>query len=232
MPERPGPPQIDPEILDRINRGILRRTGGYRTDEHLVLPSGRHTSEYVEKALVTTEPAFTEGLGQIIAQHFGKARVDAVITTGYGAALLGHCVARAHPARPRFLYALKRRSADGRTEVALPREFGASFPPGGRVLIVEDILTTGETVRALIRLVEQMGGHVVGVGSLWKRSRAIRFKYPLFTLVAKEFPTWTPAECPMCRQGVPITREIRPGSERAERGDEEEQERGEGEEPG
>ena len=56
--EKPVP--IDQEILERLNRGILQRTGAYRTDDHIVLRSGRHTSEYVAKALVTTEPTFTE----------------------------------------------------------------------------------------------------------------------------------------------------------------------------
>jgi orotate phosphoribosyltransferase len=202
------PVQIDEEILERLNRGILMRTGAYQTDDHIVLRSGRHTAEYVAKTLVTTEPTFTEGLGDILGTHFGRTPVDLVLTTGYSAGLLGHCVARAHPARPRLIYATKGKTSAGRTEVSLAPEYRAFFAEGGRVLIVEDILTTGDTVRELIRLVESMGGHVVGIGAIWRRSIGMKFKYPLFTIVSRDVPTYAPAECPMCAQGVPINRSI------------------------
>jgi orotate phosphoribosyltransferase len=207
--EKPIP--IDPEILERLNRGILHRTGAYRTDDHIVLRSGRHTSEYVAKALVTTEPTFTEGLGDIIAAHFSRYEVDLVLTTGYAAGLLGHCVARAHPSRPRFIFATKEKSASRRTEVTLQPEYRAFFAEGGRVLVVEDILTTGDTVKQLIKLVEGMGGQVVGVGAIWRRSTRMKFKYPLFTVVTRDFPTYAPNECPMCRQGIPINPEVGAG---------------------
>ncbi len=207
MQNREKAVHIDPETLERLHRGILLRTGAYRTDTHIALRSGRHTSEYVAKALATTEPQFTEGLGDIIATHFSRFPVDLVLTTGYAAGLLGHCVARAHPARPRFIFATKERTPNGRTAVTLPPEYRAFFTEGGRVLIVEDILTTGETVRQLARLVESMGGQVVGVGAIWRRSINLKFKYPLFTIVTRDVPTYAPTECPMCRQGIPISRE-------------------------
>lgn len=206
MPNREKTMPIDETIRERLNRGILLRTGAYRTDDHVILRSGRHTSEYVAKTLVTTEPTFTEGLGDIIAAHFGRVSVDLVLTTGYSAGLLGHCVARAHPARPRFIFATKERTGSQHTEVNLAPEYRAFFAEGGRVLIVEDILTTGETVRELIKLVESMGGQVVGIGAIWRRSAGLKFKYPLFTIVTRDVPTFAPEECPMCRQGIPPNR--------------------------
>jgi orotate phosphoribosyltransferase len=219
MASRAKPVPIDQEILERLNRGILLRTGAYRTNDHIVLRSGRHTSEYVAKTLVTIEPTFIEGLGDIIATHFSRYHVDLVLTTGYGAGLLGHCVARAHPARPRFIFATKERIAGRRTEVSLVPEYRAFFAEGGRVLIVEDIVTTGETVKQLIKLVEGMGGQVIGIGTIWRRSSRIKFKYPLFTVVTRDFPTYTPEECPMCKQGIPINPDI--GSGGADEGVEE-----------
>lgn len=198
---------VDPEVLERINRGILLRTGAYLTNDHFILSSGRHSEEYVEKALVTTEPAFTEGLGEVIAKHFARAQVDLVLTTGYGASILGHCVAKAHPSKPRFLYAIKRKGEKGKTKVMLPKEFLRFFAEASRVLVVEDILTTGETVKQLIKLVESFGGQVVGVGSIWNRDTRIRFKYPLFTLVSRDFPSYAPEACPLCKRGLPINKE-------------------------
>jgi orotate phosphoribosyltransferase len=202
---------MDAEILERINRGIILRTGAYLTNDHFVLPSGRHTQEYVEKALATTEPAFTEGLGDVIAKHFAEEPIDLILTTGYGASLLGHCVARAHPLRPRFIYANKQRTDSGASQVALPREFRQYFVGNPRVLIVEDIMTTGETVKGLIKLVKSLGGTVVGIGTLWRRMRKVNFKFPFFTLVDREFPTYTPKDCPMCRRGIPINQEFLTG---------------------
>jgi orotate phosphoribosyltransferase len=198
---------MEADILERINRGIILRTGAYLTNDHFVLPSGRHAQEYVEKALATTEPGFTEGLGDVIAKHFADEPIDLVLTTGYGASLLGHCVARAHPSRPRFIYASKQRNGSGASQVSLPREFRPYFAGAPKVLIVEDILTTGETVKGLIDLVKSLGGRVVGIGTLWRRSKKVKFKFPLFTLVDREFPTYAPKDCPMCRKGIPINRE-------------------------
>jgi orotate phosphoribosyltransferase len=121
-------------------------------------------------------------------------------------------VARAHPARPRFIFATKGKTSGRRTEVSLQPEYRAFFAEGGRVLIVEDILTTGTTVKQLIKLVEAMGGQIVGIGAIWRRSSRMRFKYPLFTVVTRDFPTYSPEECPMCRQGIPINKEVGGGT--------------------
>lgn len=200
-PERPG---LDPDVLRRITRGIVLRTGAYLTNDHFVLSSGRHTPEYIEKALVTTEPTFTEGLGEVIAKHFAEYPVDVVAAAGPGALILGHCVARAHAARPRLLYAVKRRDAAGGAEVVLPKEFLPLIQDGTKVLVIEDIVTTGRTVRLLQEAVEARGGLVIGMGTIWSRDRSATFGPPLFTLIDKEFRSYDRAECPMCQKGIPI----------------------------
>lgn len=198
---------MEAQVLERISRGIIMRTGAYLTNDHFVISSGRHAREYVEKRLVTTEPAFTEGLGEILASHFAASPVDVVLTSGIGATTLGHCVARAHPSRPKLLYAVKEKGAEGETEVALPREFLPFLYPRCSALIVEDILTTGSTIRSLIRLVEKRGGQVVGVGSLWNRHPGVKFNCPFFALVSQDFPTYARDACPLCKKGTPINTE-------------------------
>lgn len=198
---------MEAEVLKRISRGIIMRTGAYVTNDHFMISSGRHAREYVEKRLVTTEPAFTEGLGEIVAAHFAASPVDVVLSSGIGATTLGHCVARAHPSRPKLLYAVKGKGKEGETEVTLPREFLPFLNPRSSALIIEDILTTGSTVRALIRLVEKRGGRVVGIGSLWNRHPGIKFSCPFFALVSQNFPTYSRDACPLCEKGVPINTE-------------------------
>jgi orotate phosphoribosyltransferase len=199
---------MEAQVLERIGRGIIMRTGAYLMNDHFVISSGRHAREYVEKRLVTTEPAFTEGLGEILADHFTASPVDVVLASGFGATILGQCVARAHPSRPKLLYAVKGKGKDGKTEVALPREFSPFIYRGCSALIVEDILTTGSTVRALIRLVEDRGGRVVGIGSLWNRNTRIKFPSPFFALVSQDFPTYPRDECPLCQKGVALNTEV------------------------
>jgi orotate phosphoribosyltransferase len=212
---RPEPSGVDAEVRERIHLEILRRTGAYRTDDHFLLPSGHHAPEFIDKALVTTEPTFTEGLGAIIAKHFAEWPVDVVLSTGPGALILAHCVARALPARPTLAYATKgmvtgtARTATGpQRRVRLPEEFERFVGPGTKILIVEDLITTGETIKLLIQLVEEAGGSVVGIGCLWQRASKIELPAEVFSLVTRDFPTYEPAACPLCRQGRPINVEF------------------------
>ena len=116
------PAAVEAEVREKIHLEILKRTGAYHANDHVLLPSGQHTSEYIEKTLVTTEPSFTEGLGGVIAKHFAQWPVDVVLSTGPGALILSHCVARAHPSRPIVIYGAKGLSR-GKRRVTLPVEF-------------------------------------------------------------------------------------------------------------
>src|SRR5881628_19949 len=85
---RKDPVAVETEVREKIHLEILKRTGAYHANDHVLLPSGQHTSEYIEKTLVTTEPSFTEGLGAVIAKHFAPWPVDVVLSTGPGALIL------------------------------------------------------------------------------------------------------------------------------------------------
>src|SRR5216683_7246502 len=134
--------RMDAEVREKIHLEILKRTGAYHANDHILLPSGQHTSEYIEKTLVTTEPSFTEGLGAVIAKHFAQWPVDLVLSTGPGALILSHCVARAHPSRPIVVYGSKGLQ-NGKRRVTLPVEFQRLVRPGSKVLLVEDLVSTG-----------------------------------------------------------------------------------------
>jgi orotate phosphoribosyltransferase len=204
---RKDPTAVETEVREKIHLEILKRTGAYHANDHILLPSGQHTTEYIEKTLVTTEPSFTEGLGAVIAKHFAQWPVDIVLSTGPGALILSHCVARAHPSRPVVIYGTKGLAA-GKRRVTLPVEFQRLLRAGSKVLLVEDLVSTGSTLNLLIDLVEQRGAHVVGVGCLWRRTSVDLGGRPVFSLVSRDFPTYTPAECPLCRKGVPLNEEF------------------------
>lgn len=213
MPSEPKPNSraVDQEVREKIHLEILKRTGAYLTNDHFLLPSGHHAPEYIEKSLVTTEPTFTEGLGAVIAKHFAPWPIDVVLATGLGALILADSVARAHPSHPALIYATKG-MVGPRRRVSLPREFQKFVAKGTKVLIIEDLITTGETLKLLTRVVTERGGQLAGIGCLWQRnSNKIKFSESVFSLVTRDFPTYLPEDCPLCRQGVPLNRQFTRG---------------------
>ena len=205
--DRKDPAGMDNEVREKIHLEILKRTGAYHANDHILLPSGQHTTEYIEKTLVTTEPSFIEGLGAVIAKHFAQWPTDVVLSTGPGALILSHCVARAHPSRPIVAYGTKG-IAGGRRRVTLPVEFQRLIRPGTKVLLIEDLVSSGTTLTLLINLVEHLGGHVVGVGCLWRRTSVEMAGRSVFSLVSRDFPTYSPESCPLCKKGVPLNQEF------------------------
>ena len=198
---------MEAEVREKIHLEILKRTGAYHANDHILLPSGQHTTEYIEKTLVTTEPSFTEGLGAVIAKHFAPWPVDVVLSTGPAALILSHCVARAHPSRPVVVYGMKGMGG-GKRRVTLPVEFQRIIREGSKVLLIEDLVSTGSTLELLIDLVEHLGAHVVGVGCLWRRTSVELNGKPVFSLVSRDFPTYAPEDCPLCRRNVPLNEEF------------------------
>ena len=205
--ERKDPAAMDAEIREKIHLEILKRTGAYHANDHILLPSGQHTSEYIEKTLVTTEPSFIEGLGAVIAKHFAQWPIDVVMSTGPGALILSHCVARAHPSRPVVVYGAKGVTG-GRRRVTLPVEFQRLIRAGTKVLLVEDLVSSGTTLKLIISLIEQLGAHVVGIGCLWRRTSVDLDSRAVFSLVSRDFPTYPPEACPLCKKGLPLNEEF------------------------
>src|SRR5205807_8923275 len=199
---RKDPAGMDAEVREKIHLEILKRTGAYHANDHILLPSGQHTTEYIEKTLVTTEPSFIEGLGAVIAKHFAQWPTDVVLSTGPGALILSHCVARAHPSRPIVVYGTKG-LVSGHRRVTLPVECQILIRPETHVLLIEDLVSTGSTLNLLTNLVEHTGAEVVGVGCLWRRTSVDLGGRPVFSPVSRDFPTYNPPACPLCKKRVP-----------------------------
>jgi orotate phosphoribosyltransferase len=104
------------------------------------------------------------------------------------------------------VYAIKR-IAGGKRRVTLPAEFRRLFRAGTKVLLVEDLMSSGKTLNLLVHLVERHGGQVVGVGCLWRRTSVVVDDTPVFSLVSRDFPTYAPEQCPFCLKGVPLNEE-------------------------
>ena len=169
---------------------------------HFLLASGLHSPVYWEKFRVLQFPSYTEQLCRMIAAHFRNQEIQLVAGPTTGGIILAFEVAKQLGIRAAFA---EKEANEGRTF-----RRGASINPGERILIVDDILTKGGSVRAVMAAVAKQGGAVVGIGVLVDRSeQGIDFGVPLFSCYRPTPPpTYTPENCPLCADKVPL---VKPG---------------------
>ena len=169
---------------------------------HFLLTSGRHSPVYWEKFKVLQYPNYTQQLCRLIADHFRKQEIQVVAGPTTGGIILAFEVARQLGVRGIFA------EKEGEKERAFRRGFG--IDPGEKVLIVDDLLTTGGSIREVIAAVNKLGGIIIGIGVLVDRSEhGIDFGAPLFSCHrAVPPPTYPPENCPLCAEGIPL---VKPG---------------------
>jgi orotate phosphoribosyltransferase len=181
---------------------------------HFELSSGLHSATYVQCALVLQYPRFAEKLGRALAELFSDAVIEAVVSPALGGVIIGQEVARAlpEPARQHDVAGggvpalFVERDASG----TMCMRRGFSLRPEQRVLVVEDVWTTGGSTQEAIRVVREAGGRVVAVGALIDRSGgAIDFPVESQALLNLPIASYEPDECPLCREGSAA---MKPGS--------------------
>jgi orotate phosphoribosyltransferase len=189
------------ELLD------LFRKSGALLDGHFRLSSGLHSPGYLQCALVLQQPASAEMLGRAIAERTRGWRPTAVLSPALGGVVIGHEVGRALGVRALFA-----ERQDG--ELMLRRGF--VLGERDRVLVIEDVLTTGKSTRETIQVARAAGAQIAGAASIVDRSdaatgsaRADDFGVPFAALLDIALPTFEPDKCPLCAQGIPV---VKPGS--------------------
>lgn len=189
-------------IGSTVVEDIFSRAGAY-LEGHFLLSSGRHSPFYLEKFQILQWPQETERLCQSIVESARGLDVQTVAGPTTGGIILAHEVARQLGVRA--VYAERR--ADGRG-----REFRRGFRlnPGERVLVVDDIMTTGGSLQETIDAVRAAGGTVAGAAVLVDRSGgAARLDVPVEALWRLDIPSYPATECPLCAKGVPA---VHPGT--------------------
>lgn len=180
---------------------LLEETGVYTTG-HFQLSSGRHSGEYLQCARLLQWPDKTELVARAMADRLAGLCPDTVIGPALGGIIIAYELARALEARAIFA----ERAADN--QMALRRGF--TLRPGEKVLVVEDVVTTGGSVRELLDLLGGQEVEVVGVTSIIDRSDGeVDFGVPFFPLITMPVRSYPPQECPLCQAGLPVTK---PGS--------------------
>ncbi|HHW11374.1 MAG TPA: orotate phosphoribosyltransferase [Firmicutes bacterium] len=174
---------------------IFNGTGALRQG-HFVLTSGKHSAQYMQCAQVLQYPWLAATLGEALAAHYAGVGVETVVGPAMGGILVAHEVGRALGVRALFA-----ERQDGK--MTLRRGF--TLKPGEKVLVVEDVITTGGSVQEVIDLVKDLGAEPVGVGVLVDRSggRVTFAGLPLHSLLSLQIEAFALEECPLCAQGIP-----------------------------
>ena len=190
------------DVLDRFTQlGAL-------LEGHFRLSSGLHSPNYLQCALVLQHPAEAEALGRTLAEalvaRLGGVKPTAVLSPALGGLIIGHEVARALGVRAIFAE---------RAEGVLTLRRGFDLGPADRVVIIEDVLTTGGSTRETMEVAKERGADVVAAGAVINRSgSASPVDVPFAALASLTPPTYKPDACPLCEQGMPVTK---PGSRTA-----------------
>lgn len=168
---------------------------------HFKLSSGLHSGQYLQCALVLQHPEYAKRLGKAIAVKFKKDGVTVVAGPAIGGIVIAHEVARALGARCIFS-----EREDG--QIKLRRGFRINSDD--RILVVEDVITTGGSLKELVDFITKAGGKIIGAASIIDRSEeGIDFGVKKEHLAKLDISTFNPEECPLCQSNIPITK---PGS--------------------
>lgn len=179
----------------------LFRTSGALLEGHFRLSSGLHSTGYLQSALVLQHPASAARLGAGIADLTRSLQATVVLSPALGGVVIGHEVGRALGVRAIFAE---------RQDTVLTLRRGFTLAADDRVLVIEDVLTTGGSTRETMKVAAAAGGQVVGVASIVDRSGgSARLDVPFQALLAIDLPTYAPETCPLCAQGLAV---VKPGS--------------------
>jgi len=180
----------NPSTLD-----MFKSTGAL-LEGHFRLTSGRHSNTYFQCAKVLQYPEHLSTVCSLIAGHFRDFTVETVISPAIGGIVVGTEVGRQLGVKTIFAE---------RKEGKMTIRRGFSLEKGERVLVVEDVITTGGSVAEVIELLEAAGAELVGVGSVVDRSNGkVRLADNQYSVLLMEVVSYTPEECPLCNKGISV----------------------------
>ncbi|HID92998.1 MAG TPA: orotate phosphoribosyltransferase [bacterium (Candidatus Stahlbacteria)] len=170
---------------------------GMIMEGHFELASGLHSSIYFEKFRLLEHPEYTKAVCQEIANHFKHMEVKTVAGPTTGGIIIAYEVAKQLGKRCIFA----ERTQEGRDFLR-----GFKIEGGEKILVVDDVLTTGGSITDVINAIKARNGIVVGVGVVVDRSEGVDFGVPLFSVYKTRVKNFTPQDCPLCREGVSLTK--------------------------
>jgi orotate phosphoribosyltransferase len=187
--------------MDQESVLALFRQSGALLEGHFKLSSGLHSDRYLQSALVLQHPEFAEALGRALAEKTRHLQATVVLSPALGGIVIGQEVGRALGIRAIFAE---------RQDGVLRLRRGFTLDGSDRVLLVEDVITTGGSTRETAVVAEALGATITGAAAIVDRgSDPARLNLPMQTLVKLEVPTYAPESCPYCARGEAV---VKPGS--------------------
>ena len=183
---------------NKINE-ILKKCGAMLMG-HFLLSSGLHSDVYCQMALIFQHPQYGEEMAKELAGMFEGKEIDVVIGPAIGGIIISYELGRLLKTRTIFTE---------RENGKMKLRRGFHINKGEKVLVCEDVITTGKSVKEVIDVVEEYGGIIVGIGCIMQRGE-VEFEYPVKSLKKVEIRNYyQPSECPLCKKDIPLTK---PGS--------------------
>lgn len=185
--------------MAEINSRLLTemRTGGLVRDGHFAFRSGQHSAVALDRDRLLSDPSFASHLGYVIAKEFFSAHVDTVAAPSMWGAALAQWVA--YFLQPKATIVFARPDGDG---FAIPETLSNAIA-GKRVLLIDNLIISGETMGRFDQVIRARGADVVGAGSLWTTADLAVGGQPAFGLFNTQYPVYSAAECPLCASGIP-----------------------------
>jgi orotate phosphoribosyltransferase len=191
--------------------GEMLKKYGVLREGHFLLTSGKHSDKYFEKFRILEQPPVCEAFAKSVVERFRKESVTVVCGPTTGGIIIAYEVARQLGCR--CVIAEKAAPSDGDRLGQLGRKIGRGFRlgPEDRVLVVDDVLTTGGSIKETLAAIEPSGAKVIGVGVFVDRSAGVDFGVPLFGAFRQQVATYEPSACPLCAKGIPLEEPGRSG---------------------
>ena len=184
----------------KVIEKLLVESGAF-LEGHFKLTSGKHSQYYVEKIKLIQRPEVVAQIGKAFAAKCVHLDFDVVVSPALGAIVLGYEVAK--QMGKRFVFTQRK---DGKMAI----RSGFDLQPHEKVLLIEDVTTTGGSIFEVIECIKERNADIVGVGLVVDRSGgSIDFEVPIFPLLTLKIEAYEPDECPLCKKNIPITK---PGS--------------------
>ncbi len=200
---------------------ILSNVSALVTESHIVYTSGKHGSAYINKDALYPHTEETSQLCALFAEHFSEDNVDVVIAPALGGIILSQWTAHhLSEMSGREVLGLYAEKIEGTKDFVIKRGYDKLLVEKN-VLVLEDVLTTGGSVKKVIEVVRSLGGRVVGLGALCNRggitAEDVGNVPKLQALVSINLEAWEPNDCPLCKQNVAINTNVGKGREFLER---------------
>jgi len=174
---------------------ILKKTGAI-LDGHFLLSSGMHSDGYIQCARILQYPSYATQVIKLIADKVRHLEIDLVVGPALGGIIVAYELGRQLDKKAMFAE---------RKEGIMQLRRGFIIKPGEKVLITEDVVTTGKSTMEVRELVEKRGAEVIGVACIVdRRSKEYSLPLPLYSALPMNIKTYSPEECPLCRRGVPL----------------------------